>query len=94
MDRFKKHILLSAVLVFISGYSYSQFTLGAELRPRAEYRHGYRSLAANDQDAAAFIDQRSRLNLGYDTPKFKLFIQFQDVRTWGSTSQLAFSRAE
>lgn len=91
MDRFKKHILLSAVLMFISGYTYAQFTLGAELRPRFEYRHGYKTLASKDQDAAAFIDQRSRLNFGYDTPKFKLFVQFQDVRTWGSTSQLAYT---
>lgn len=93
MDQFIKHFFISAALVFISGYSYSQFTLGAELRPRAEYRHGYKTLAAKDQEPAAFIDQRSRLNFKYETPKFRLFVQIQDVRTWGSTSQLEYNTA-
>ncbi|MDN5202304.1 alginate export family protein [Fulvivirgaceae bacterium BMA10] len=68
--------------------SYAQFTISGEFRPRAEYRHGYRALADEDQDAAFFIDQRTRLNLLYNNERFTMKVVLQDVRTWGSVSQL------
>jgi len=66
----------------------AQFTISGEIRPRSEYRHGVKTLANEDQDAAFFTDQRSRLNFDFKAKKTKLFISLQDVRTWGNQSQL------
>lgn len=64
-------------------------TLDGELRPRTEYRHGYKTLPPNDEaDAAFFTSQRSRLNFGYDNQKIKVGISLQDIRTWGDVPQL------
>jgi len=58
---------------------------------RPEYRRGYKSLTSSDQDPAFFISQRTRVKLHYGAEKFSFFIGLQDVRTWGSTSQLNIS---
>jgi hypothetical protein len=71
--------------------AFSQFTFSGEYRPRTEYRHGYKMLVKPDQDPAFFISQRARLNFNYDNKKFRVFFSLQDIRTWGSTSQLNIS---
>ena len=68
--------------------SCAQFSISGEYRPRAEYRHGFQSLAAEDQEEAFFIDQRTRINLNYNSEKYAVRIVFQDIRTWGSQQQL------
>ncbi len=70
------------------GTAYSQIKISAEIRPRMEYRHGFKSLATTDMDNAIFIDQRSRLNFDYKQNRIQTKIVLQDVRTWGSQSQL------
>ncbi|WP_373396067.1 alginate export family protein [Algoriphagus halophilus] len=67
------------------------FTLDADIRPRFEYRHGFGNLFPDDAKAAAFVTQRSRLNLGYQDTKLKVFMSVQDVSTWGDTRQLAIN---
>ncbi|NOY36079.1 MAG: hypothetical protein GXO83_00720 [Chlorobi bacterium] len=79
------------LLLFTSGTLYGQFSLSGELRPRTEYRHGYKSLTDADQDPAFFVSQRSRINFNYLSEKYRVLFSFQDVRTWGSTSQLNVS---
>lgn len=69
----------------------AQFVLSGELRPRAEYRHGFKSPATADMDAAMFVSQRARLNLNYKTEKMKFGMSLQDVRVWGDVSQLNLS---
>ena len=84
-----KRILLYTAL-FVSSLTQlkAQFTLSGEYRPRAEYRHGFKTLPVTDQDAAFFIDQRTRINLDYIADKFDVKFVIQDVRVWGSQSQL------
>ena len=81
------------LLLLICGFSSikAQFTLSGEYRPRFEYRHGFQSLPNQDQDAAAFIDQRARINLDYQSEKYDVKLVLQDVRVWGSQSQLVIS---
>src|SRR5690606_1282004 len=76
------------ILFFSIAQTYSQFTLDAQLRPRFEYRHGYKTLFPNDADPAAFVSQRTRLNSGYKTEKLHFYISAQDVRVWGDVPQL------
>ena len=72
----------------------AQFTLDGEVRPRFEYRHGYKSVADSAQDNAAFVNQRTRLNFGYKTEGYNFKITLQDVRVWGSQPQLISTTAQ
>ncbi len=86
-----KTILKSALLVFLSIFTISvnaQMTINAEVRTRTEFRHGYQALIDSGQGGSAFTSQRTRLNFGYAAEKFKIGISVQDVRFWGSQSQL------
>ncbi|BDS14760.1 alginate export family protein [Aureispira anguillae] len=62
--------------------------ISGEVRPRAEYRHGYKSLADSAQKPAFYIDQRTRLTIGFDYKMIETKLVIQDVRTWGSQPQL------
>lgn len=68
--------------------SFAQFTLDGEIRPRFEYRHGYKSVADSAQDQAAFVEQRTRLNFGYKAEGYIFKVSVQDVHVWGSQPQL------
>jgi hypothetical protein len=78
-----KRPLLFALMIVASSNVSAQFTFSGELRPRLELRDGYRTLPAANSEMAAFVNQRSRLNLLYESDHFNTFVSFQDVRTWG-----------
>ena len=84
---FSKRIFF-ILLFFGITKTYSQFTVDAQLRPRFEFRHGYKTLFPNDTDPAAFVSQRTRLNFGYKTEKLNFYVSAQDVRVWGDVPQL------
>ena len=66
-----------------------ELTVGAQVRPRAEFRNGFKTLTENDRDAAFFIEQRTRLYTDFKTEKFRIRINMQDIRIWGSVDQIA-----
>lgn len=88
----KRSLLNTAMILaalFMGHDVLAQFNMSGQIRPRFEYRHGFRSLPATDQAPAAFIDQRTRLTLGYNkASSFKTKIVLQDVRVWGNQPQL------
>ena len=84
----RKGIFSTAFLIVMSIYSFGQFTLDGEIRPRFEARHGYKSVADSSQDAAAFVEQRTRLNFGYKAEGYIFKVTVQDVHVWGSQPQL------
>ena len=71
------------ILLLLSSTSKAQFSIDAELRPRTELRHGYKQLPIEDNEAAYFISQRSRLNFNYKKEKYRMGFSLQDVRVWG-----------
>lgn len=76
-------------LMFLSGSIFAQAVkISAELRPRFEFRNGYKQLIPEGKDAASFISQRTRLNAFYANSNFKVKISLQDVRVWGDVNQL------
>jgi hypothetical protein len=79
---------LSIVLVLCFYDAAGQIILNAEIRPRFEYRHGFKKLYAVKDDPAYFVEQRSRLNASYHAEKYKIGLVLQDVRTWGETAQI------
>ncbi|MFL0353744.1 alginate export family protein [Xanthomarina sp. GH4-25] len=84
--------ILAILCIGLGMASYAQeFQVSAELRPRFEYRHGYKTLAVDSINAATFVSQRTRLNFGYKSEKLKAYISVQNVRVWGDVSTLATS---
>jgi len=59
-----------------------------EIRPRAEFRNGYKTLPPDGAQSAFAISQRTRLNAFYGNSLFKAFISAQDIRVWGDVAQL------
>jgi hypothetical protein len=78
-------------ICFVSFLSVSQlmaqFKLSAEYRPRTEFRHGYKTLFTQDDQAAFFTSQRMRLNAAYVFDKLKFGLNIQDIRVWGDVAQ-------
>ena len=72
----------------IATLTYSQLKVDAELRPRLEYRHGFKNLFPNNADAAVFTSQRTRLNITHSIEKLNFYVSIQDVRVWGDVPQL------
>lgn len=83
-----KNLLLTIILLASVLNATAQFNLGAEIRPRAEFRNGFKSPSEKNVPPAFFIEQRSRLYFNYATEKLILKITFQDVRIWGSVDQI------
>ncbi len=84
-----KQVILSLFLaIFFSATIKAQLTVDAQVRPRLEYRHGYKTLFPDNTDAATFISQRTRLNTRYKNEKLNFYLSLQDVRVWGDVPQL------
>ena len=66
----------------------AQLTVDAELRPRFEYRHGFKTLFPDNEEPAAFVSQRTRLNAAFNKEKLDFYLSIQDVRVWGDVPQL------
>lgn len=87
----KKQILfpiIALILLFSGGEIFAQFTITGELRPRTEFRNGFKRLKDKGTDPAFFIEQRSRLYIDYKKEKVWLNIALQDVRIWGNNNQI------
>jgi hypothetical protein len=85
--------VVSLFLVLVPGISQTvhaqgQLQVSADVRARAEYRHGFSRPLAGPEKPAFFIDQRSRIIFDYRQLKYAMKLSFQDVRVWGSQPQL------
>lgn len=88
----KNIIYTLGLLMMVSYQGLSQsLSIDADIRPRFEYRHGFGSLLPEGANPAAFVTQRSRLNVSYTDTKLKVHFSIQDVSTWGDTRQLAIN---
>src|SRR5690606_13774593 len=81
-------LLLLLFCVVARHHVMAQFTLSAEIRPRVEYRNGFKTVLPKDADAAFFVEQRTRLNALFVSEKFDVRLSLQDVRTWGAAAQV------
>ncbi len=84
-----RHFYLFILLLCLSAPSaLAQLTITGEIRPRAEFRNGFKKPNTAAADPAFFIEQRSRVYTSYKTEKLGLKIVLQDVRIWGNTNQI------
>ncbi|MEZ4793834.1 MAG: alginate export family protein [Gelidibacter sp.] len=70
-----------------------ELSINMELKPRFEYRHGFKTLVPDSLKAATFVSQRSRLNINYKSTKLTALLSIQNVRVWGDVSTLSSSDA-
>ncbi|MFV5703489.1 alginate export family protein [Flavobacterium sp. XS2P12] len=74
-------------LGMVSMGTYAQeLDVNLQLRPRYEYRNGFKNLMPNGEKATSFVSQRSRLNFNYKQEKLKAKLTFQNIRTWGDVA--------
>jgi len=89
MNNFFPCLLALGVCLLIGDNILAQTVkISAEIRPRYEFRHGYKTLIPDNAKAANFISQRTRLNAYFGNQTFKAYLSLQDVRVWGDVSQL------
>jgi hypothetical protein len=81
-----KTISLSFLGMLSMGTYAQELDANLQLRPRYEYRNGFKSLMPIGEDATSFISQRSRLNFNYKQEKLKAKLTFQNIRTWGDVA--------
>jgi len=91
--KLSKKIVVGAMLL-AAVPTFAQFTLDGELRPRFEYRHGFKAVADSAVDGAASVEQRTRLNFGYKHEGYIFKVTVQDVRVWGSQPTLIGTAAQ
>lgn len=87
----KQLYLIGAIVVLTfatTTSSLAQFKLSAEIRPRAEFRNGFKTPIENGMDPAFFVEQRTRLNASYISESFDVVLSLQDVRIWGAVDQI------
>ncbi len=78
----------TAMLLLVASNGIAQVSISAEVRPRAEFRDGFKTLRGDNDKPAFFTEQRTRLYFNYQEEKFLIHIALQDVRIWGATSQI------
>ena len=86
---FTKTFLL-VLMIGLSTFSaaQAQFRLSGQIRPRAELRDGFKTPNTAANDLAFFVEQRTRLNVDYQTTQLGFYLSLQDVRIWGNTNQI------
>jgi len=88
MKTILKKTITIATMTLVLGTTYAQLKISGEIRPRFEYRHGYKALSDSAANHAASINQRTRLNFDYKQDQLTFRVILQDVRTWGNQPQL------
>jgi len=63
-----------------------EFDINLQLRPRLEYRNGFKELMKDQAYPTSFVSQRSRMNFSFGYEKIKTHISFQNVRVWGDVA--------
>ncbi|REE05618.1 alginate export protein [Marinoscillum furvescens DSM 4134] len=87
-DMNKLAYLTVLLLGLLSYNATAQFSITGEVRPRTEFRNGFKTLTDESREASFFTEQRSRLYFNYSDSTFKFKLAFQDIRFWGETPQI------
>ncbi|MFH0894198.1 MAG: alginate export family protein [Bacteroidota bacterium] len=79
-----KRFAFATVMLLLSAGAFCQTTLiNGEIRPRFEFRDGYKKQPDFKSSAAYFMSQRTRLSGKYVSKTASAKITMQDVRVWG-----------
>lgn len=87
-----KKVLFVLLIVFSAQpISAQEFEAGLQVRPRLEFRNGFKTLLPEHADPAAFVSQRSRIKLNYDRESLSMRVSLQNVHVWGDTPTTALT---
>lgn len=81
----KRSILLLTSLLTCFSTIAQTFEADLQVRPRFEFRNGYKTLLPEDADPASQISQRTRLTLGYADEALKVKFSGQSIGVWGDS---------
>jgi len=84
MKKFK--IIALLILGGIAHTEAQELDVNLQIRPRFEYRNGYKTLLPYGQEGTSEISQRSRLNFNYKQEDLTVKLTLQNTRTWGDVS--------
>jgi len=74
-------------LILAAGFSLEiqaqELDVNLQVRPRFEYRNGYKTLLPEGQEGTSQISQRSRLNFNYKQDQLTTKLTLQNTRNWG-----------
>ena len=83
----KLRIIILIILGTISADIQAQeLDVNLQIRPRFEYRNGYKTLLPEGQQGTSQISQRSRLNFNYKQDELTVKLTLQNTRTWGDVT--------
>ena len=85
MYKNKYFFLLQGLLICAVAQA-QDFGANIQIRPRFEYRDGYKTMLQENQEATTFISQRSRLNLTFTDQKLQAKVSAQNIRVWGDVA--------
>lgn len=78
-----KKIILFLLLATSAFVQAQELDVNLQVRPRFEYRNGYKTLLPKGQKGTSQISQRSRLNFNYKQDDLIVKLTLQNTRTWG-----------
>lgn len=82
---------LSLCLMIGTGAFAQELDANLQLRPRYEYRNGFKELMKDGSLPTSFVSQRSRLNFNFKQDKLKAKLTLQNIRVWGDVATTATS---
>jgi hypothetical protein len=85
MKIFKKMALTAVLLVSMNTFA-QEFDVNLQIRPRYEFRNGYKAPITLGEAPGQFISGRTRLNLNFKQDKFVTKLTVQNVRVWGDVA--------
>ncbi|OYX84057.1 MAG: hypothetical protein B7Y83_09440 [Flavobacteriales bacterium 32-34-25] len=78
-----KIIVITLLPVFSSIAFAQELDANLQIRPRYEFRNGYKAPIPYGETAAQFVSSRTRLNLNFRQDQFITRLSIQNVRVWG-----------
>jgi Alginate export len=78
-----KKVSLSLFAVIGMNTFAQEIDANLQMRPRYEYRNGFKGLMLDSELPTSFVTQRTRLNLNFKQEKITAKLTFQNIRTWG-----------
>lgn len=76
-------VIFCLTLILCTSGLYAQFDMQGVIRPRFEYRDGYKKLRTENTKPAYFMSQRTRLTFNYKNRTLSTRITLYDARVWG-----------
>lgn len=78
-----KIIVITLLPVFSCIAFAQELDANLQIRPRYEFRNGYKAPIPYGETAAQFVSSRTRLNLNFRQDQFITRLTMQNVRVWG-----------